>query len=62
MVSVLQASIGAIVGVIGLLVYSTIYTALNTDAIDAGAVSLLNVVPALLAVVIVLAIIFIFRA
>lgn len=57
MASVLQSAIGAVIGVIGLLIYSIIVAALNTDTLDASTVSLLNVVPVILAAVIVVSIV-----
>ncbi len=58
----MTASIGAILGVIGLLVYSVVYNALNTAAIGTDATSLLTIVPILLAAVIILSIVSIFRS
>ena len=57
MSSVLQSAIGAVVGVIGLLVFSVIVAALNTDALGASTISLINVVPVILAAVIVVSIV-----
>jgi len=57
MASVLQSAIGAVIGIIGLLVYSLILTALNTDTLDSSTRSLLNVVPVILAAVIVVSIV-----
>ena len=57
MASVLQSAIGAVIGIIGLLVYSIILAALNTDTLDKSTVSLLNVVPVILAAVIVVSIV-----
>lgn len=57
MPSVLESAIGAIIGVIGLLVYATIYAALNKDTISASTQSMLNVVPIILAAVIVVSIV-----
>lgn len=55
--SVLQAAVGAVIGVIGLLVYSVIVAALNTQTLDASTITLLNVVPVILASVIVVSIV-----
>jgi len=57
MASVLQSAIGAVIGVIGLLVYTIILAALNTDTLSASTVSLLNVIPVILAAVIVVSIV-----
>ena len=57
MASVLESAIGAIIGVIGLLVYATIYAALNKETIDASTQSMLLVVPVILAAVIVVSIV-----
>ena len=54
MVTVLQSALAAIIGVIGLIVYIEIFNALNTDALGPSATSILNVVPIVLAAVIVL--------
>jgi len=57
MVSVLQSAIGAVIGVIGLLVYTLILGALNTQTLDSSTISLLNVIPVILASVIVVSIV-----
>ena len=57
MASVMQSSIGAVIGVIGLLVYTLIVDALNTTLLTASTVSLINVVPIILAAVIVVSIV-----
>jgi multisubunit Na+/H+ antiporter MnhG subunit len=57
MASVLESAIGAIVGVIGLLVFATIYAALNKDTISTSTQSMLTVVPIILAAVIVVSIV-----
>lgn len=57
MPSVLESAIGAIIGVIGLLVYATIYAALNKETISASTQSMLTVVPIILAAVIVVSIV-----
>jgi len=56
-VSILQAAIGAIVGVIGILIFAQVYGALNTNALSAGAVALLQLVDLLLAAVLVVGIV-----
>lgn len=57
MASVLQSAIGAVIGVIGLLIYTLIVAALNTTALGASTTSLINVVPIILAAVIVVSIV-----
>ena len=57
MASVLEAALGAIIGVIGLLVYAVIYAALNKESLDSGTQSMLAVVPIILAAVIVVSIV-----
>lgn len=57
MASVLEAALGAIIGVIGLLVYAVIYAALNKESLDGGTKSMLAVVPIILAAVIVVSIV-----
>jgi hypothetical protein len=57
MASVLASAIGAIIGVVGLLVYATIYSALNKDTLSASTQSMLGVVPIILAAVIVISIV-----
>ena len=57
MAPVMQSSIGAVIGVIGLLVYTLIVDALNTTLLTASTVSLINVVPIILAAVIVVSIV-----
>lgn len=56
-VSILQAAIGAIVGVIGILIFAQVFGALNTAALSTGAVALLNLVDLLLAAVLVVGIV-----
>ena len=57
MASVLSSAIGAVIGVIGLLVYSLILGAMNTETLGAATISMLNVVPVILAAVIVVSIV-----
>lgn len=57
MASVLQSAIGAVIGVIGLLIYTLIVAALNTTALGASTTALINVVPIILASVIVVSIV-----
>ena len=56
-VSILQAAIGAIVGVIGILIFAEVFGALNTAALSTGSVALLNLVDLLLAAVLVVGIV-----
>lgn len=57
MPSVLESAIGAIIGIIGLLVYATIYASLNKEALPAAATSMLVVIPVILSAVIVVSIV-----
>ena len=57
MASVLSSAIGAVIGVIGLLVYSLILGAMNTATLGAATISMLNVVPVILDAVIVVSIV-----
>ena len=54
---VLGASISALVGIIALIVYTTVYAALNTAALNASVVSMLGVIPIVLGSVIVISIV-----
>jgi asparagine N-glycosylation enzyme membrane subunit Stt3 len=54
---VLGSSISAIVGIIALLVYTAVYSALNTAALDPAVISMLAVIPTILASVIVVSIV-----
>ena len=54
---VLGASISALVGIISLIVYTTVYSALNTASLSASVVSMLGVIPTILAAVIVVSIV-----
>jgi len=54
---VLGSSISAIVGIISLIIYATIYAGLNTALLSGGVVSMLGVIPTVLAAVIVISII-----
>lgn len=51
---VIAMVVGAVVGVIGVLVYTLIYAALNTETVPAGALSMLNILPTIMAAVIVI--------
>lgn len=57
MASVLVSAMGAIVGVVGILIYATVYAAINKDNIDASTESVLTVVPVVLGAVIVISVI-----
>jgi hypothetical protein len=48
---------GAIVGVIAILIYATIYAAINKDNLDASTESVLSVIPVVLGAVIVISVI-----
>lgn len=54
---VLGSSISAIVGIVALIVYATIYASLNTAQLSSGVTSMLAVIPTVLAAVIVISII-----
>ena len=54
---VLGSAISAIVGIVSLIVYVTIYAALNTEGLGSGVTSMLSVIPTVLAAVIVISII-----
>lgn len=54
---VLGSSISAIVGIIALIIYVTIYASLNTAALGTGVTGMLGVIPTVLAAVIVISIV-----
>ena len=54
---VLGSAISAIVGIIGLLVYVSVYAVLNTALLDASVIGMLAVIPVVLAAVIVVSIV-----
>jgi len=54
---VLGSAISAIVGIIGLLVYVSVYAVLNLSLLDASVVGMLAVIPVVLAAVIVVSIV-----
>ena len=54
---VLGSAISAIVGIIGLLVYVSVYAVLNTALLDAAVIGMLAVIPVVLAAVIVVSIV-----
>ena len=54
---VLGSAISAIVGIIGLLVYASIYTVLNLALLDAAVIGMLSIIPVVLAAVIVVSIV-----
>ena len=54
---VLASAISAIVGIIGLIVYTTVYAALNTQALGTSVTGMLSVIPVILAAVIVVSIV-----
>lgn len=56
-VNVAAASVSAIVGVIGVIIFASVYDSLNTALVSTGAVNLLNLVDLLLAAVLVIGIV-----
>jgi hypothetical protein len=56
-VNVAGAAVAAIIGVLGILIFGSVYAALNTDDISTGAVSLLSLVDLLLAAVLVIGVV-----
>ncbi len=54
---VLGSAISAIVGIIGLLVYVSIFSVLNLALLDAAVIGMLNIIPIVLAAVIVVSIV-----
>jgi len=54
---VLGSSVSALVGIISLIVYVAVYTALNTEGLSTSVVSMLGVIPTVLAAVIVISIV-----
>lgn len=54
---VLGSSISAIVGIISLIVYAAIFATLNTAQLDSNVVSMLNIIPTVLAAVIVVSVV-----
>ena len=55
-VNVVGASVVAIAGVIGIVIFAAVYASLNTTQVGASAVSILNIVTLLLAAVLVIGI------
>jgi len=56
-INVAGAAVGAIVGIIGIIIFATIYAALNTDTVSSTSVTLLNLVDLLLAAVLIIGIV-----
>ena len=54
---VLGSSVSALVGIISLIVYVAVYTALNTEGLSASVTAMLGVIPTVLAAVIVISIV-----
>ena len=54
---VLGSAVSAIVGIIGLLVYVSVYAVLNTALLDASVTGMLTIIPVVLASVIVVSIV-----
>ena len=55
-VNVVGASVVAIAGVIGIVIFAAVYASLNTTQVGASATSILNIVTLLLAAVLVIGI------
>lgn len=55
-VNVVGASVVAIAGVIGIVIFAAVYASLNTTQVGTAAVSILNIVTLLLAAVLVIGI------
>jgi len=55
-VNVVGASVVAIAGVIGIVIFAAVYASLNTTQVGSSAVSILNIVTLLLAAVLVIGI------
>jgi hypothetical protein len=55
-VNVVGAAVVAIAGVIGIVIFAAVYASLNTTLVGASATSILNIVPLLLAAVLVIGI------
>lgn len=55
-VNVVGASVVAIAGVIGIVIFAAVYASLNTTQVGTSAVSILNIVTLLLAAVLVIGI------
>lgn len=56
-VNVAAASIGAIVGVIGIIIFAEVFAGLNTAQVSTSAINLLNLVDLLLAAVLIIGIV-----
>jgi len=56
-INVAGAAVGAIVGIIGIIIFATVYAALNTDFVSSTSVTLLNLVDLLLASVLIIGIV-----
>lgn len=54
---VATAAVGAIIGVIGILIFATIYAGLNKSNISSGAQTLLNLIDLVLAAVLIIGIV-----
>jgi hypothetical protein len=55
-VNVVGAAVVAIAGVIGIVIFAAVYASLNTTQVGTSATSILNIVPLLLAAVLVIGI------
>lgn len=56
-VNVAGAAVGAIIGVIGIIIFAAIYAGLNTTQVSTTAISLLNLIDLLLAAVLIIGIV-----
>jgi len=56
-INVAGAAVAAIIGVIGIIIFASVYAGLNTSQVSSSAVSLLNLVDLLLAAVLVIGIV-----
>jgi len=58
-VNVAGAAIGAIIGVIGIIIFAEVYAGLNTDQVSTSSTNLLDLVDLLLAAVLIIGIVLI---
>jgi len=56
-INVAAASVSAIVGILAIIIFSTIYSALNTEIVSPTAVTLLNLIDLLLAAILIIGIV-----
>lgn len=55
--TVMQSAIVAIIGIIGIMIFSTVFSALNTTSLTGESMALFNVVPLILAAGIILSVV-----